>query len=262
MPFFSPKKSQQQQILDKNALKTRQTFPDQQQYLATTQPDGRHTWPFKREKAFSPVYKSLDASKQEIRLLKVHPGEDYDPLVCTSEITSLISKHHTPYETVSYCWGKDPGEAAIELDRVPSKITWSAARALHRLRYQDRCRLLWVDAICINQGCKKERSQQVAMMGTIYRQTWRNLVWLGNGTQSSKEVETALAIVAADMCKKTKNCKNLFEVTHERRGMQNLRKDGIILGKNVLGHLPALIPLFSRAWFGRLWVSSLIQSVL
>jgi hypothetical protein len=41
-------------------------------------------------------------------------------------------------------------------------------------------RTIWVDAICIDQSNPDERSQQVQLMGQIYRNAQRVLVWLGH----------------------------------------------------------------------------------
>jgi hypothetical protein len=43
-----------------------------------------------------------------------------------------------------------------------------------------------MDSICINQQDFAERGQQVAMMGDIYRQSNRNLVYLGEGDESTE----------------------------------------------------------------------------
>jgi len=50
------------------------------------------------------------------------------------------------------------------------------------LRYlRPRCgvRMVWVDAICINQKNNQERSEQVARMHKIYSGCWRVFLWLG-----------------------------------------------------------------------------------
>jgi hypothetical protein len=58
-------------------------------------------------------------------------------------------------------------------------ITYNLWTALRRLRLNDRSRLLWVDAVCINQSDDDEKSSQVRMMGDIYRGAARVLRWLG-----------------------------------------------------------------------------------
>lgn len=41
-------------------------------------------------------------------------------------------------------------------------------------------RVVWVDAICINQKDSKERGEQVAKMGRIYSQCFQVVIWLGD----------------------------------------------------------------------------------
>jgi hypothetical protein len=39
--------------------------------------------------------------------------------------------------------------------------------ALQRIRHRDRSRLIWADALCIDQSNKRERGHQVRLMGSI-----------------------------------------------------------------------------------------------
>jgi hypothetical protein len=57
--------------------------------------------------------------------------------------------------------------------------------ALQRLRKEDKQRVLWVDAICINQMDFPERAHQVQRMRLIYQRATRVLIWLGEGDQNS-----------------------------------------------------------------------------
>jgi hypothetical protein len=50
---------------------------------------------------------------------------------------------------------------------------------LRYLRPQRGIRLVWVDAICINQNSFAERNAQVAKMGSKYQQSWQVVVYLG-----------------------------------------------------------------------------------
>ncbi|KAH7121662.1 heterokaryon incompatibility protein-domain-containing protein [Dactylonectria macrodidyma] len=64
-------------------------------------------------------------------------------------------------------------------------LTKNCHAALVRMRHPHKFRHLWVDAICINQGCIAERNAQVAMMDDIYRSAKRVLVWLGESDPGS-----------------------------------------------------------------------------
>ena len=72
------------------------------------------------------------------------------------------------------------------MDGIPFSVTANLATALRAFRPSfggDLDFLLWVDAVCINQGDKLEREAQVELMGRIYRQTQKVLVWLGPGEE-------------------------------------------------------------------------------
>jgi hypothetical protein len=57
-------------------------------------------------------------------------------------------------------------------------IQGNLSAALHHLRYGHRPRVLWIDAICINQASVWERNHQVSRMRYIYRQASKVLVWV------------------------------------------------------------------------------------
>ncbi|KAL2279732.1 hypothetical protein FJTKL_13124 [Diaporthe vaccinii] len=85
-----------------------------------------------------------------------------------------------PYEALSYVWGDPTVTETIRLggDSV-LHLTSSIADALRRVRLPGRTRAVWADQICVDQKDKAERSQQVKLMGSVYRCAERVLVWLG-----------------------------------------------------------------------------------
>jgi len=76
---------------------------------------------------------------------------------------------------------------------------------LRRLRRSGQPRILWVDAICINQSDLVEKSHQVSFMGEIYSKTTQCLIWLGeepstpeHATTTEQAAKTAELANAAD----------------------------------------------------------------
>jgi Heterokaryon incompatibility protein (HET) len=65
------------------------------------------------------------------------------------------------------------------------KVTKNLYEALHHLRDETRPRVLWIDAICINQRNLPERSSQVRRMADIYSLSKRVVVWLGPEAEDS-----------------------------------------------------------------------------
>jgi hypothetical protein len=127
-------------------------------------------------------YSSL-REKDEIRLLRLEPGTGSAPLKCTLFHTRL-GKSPT-YDALSYMWGLDhgPGQpktTTLQTDNTRMmKVHENLGNALRCLRLKDQVRLLWVDAICINQANDAERGHQVRQMGRIYSQATTVRVWLG-----------------------------------------------------------------------------------
>ncbi|KAG7289929.1 hypothetical protein NEMBOFW57_006306 [Staphylotrichum longicolle] len=115
-----------------------------------------------------------------IRLLTLTPGQKTDPISVTLTVTDLDSA--PPFEALSYVWGKIDSPAdlvPITCDGHPFGVTPNLAAALRRIRGRSDTRLLWADAICINQHDLEERGFHVSFMGRIYSCAHRVLVHLG-----------------------------------------------------------------------------------
>lgn len=86
----------------------------------------------------------------DIRLLKLLPATD-GQISLRLEKCSLQDSVKK-YEALSYCWGSDEeSEELIINSRAGYRVSKHLACALRRLRFEDRTRVLWIDAICINQ---------------------------------------------------------------------------------------------------------------
>ncbi|KAF5638028.1 heterokaryon incompatibility 6 OR allele [Fusarium sp. NRRL 52700] len=127
------------------------------------------------------IYKPLDNSRQEIRLLTLLPPRDGDADIhCTLSHAVLNSSSGNPkYEALSYVWGEPEFSEPIILNNHTFFITPSLKYILLCLRQKDDLpRVLWVDAICINQSDVEERGHQVALMREIYSNCQRDIAWL------------------------------------------------------------------------------------
>jgi hypothetical protein len=65
-------------------------------------------------------------------------------------------------------------------------VTQNLGNALPYRRYPNEARYLRINAICVNQGDVKERSEQIQLMAQIYAAATRVLIWLGPELASSK----------------------------------------------------------------------------
>ncbi|KAF5649059.1 Het6 heterokaryon incompatibility protein [Fusarium tjaetaba] len=128
------------------------------------------------------IYKPLDNTHQEIRLLTLLPPRDGDANIhCTLShaVLNNASSENPKYEALSYVWGEPDFSEAIILNNHTFFITPSLKYILSCLRQRgDEPRVLWVDAICINQSDVEERGHQVALMREIYSNCQRDIAWL------------------------------------------------------------------------------------
>jgi hypothetical protein len=89
------------------------------------------------------------------------------------------------YKALSYTWGDNTETRYIYINGKRLKITLSLAIALSHLKPKSESLKIWIDQICINQEDNKEKSEQVGIMGRIYRNTEEALVWLGPAADGS-----------------------------------------------------------------------------
>jgi hypothetical protein len=120
---------------------------------------------------------SLDIESYDIRILYIQPGSGDDPIQCTLELASLINPGS--YTALSYCWGILTLTAEIIVNTHIIPVRANLATALKRLREHGFLRV-WVDALCINQGDRVERSLQVRNMMRIYSLAKFVFVWTGD----------------------------------------------------------------------------------
>jgi hypothetical protein len=98
-----------------------------------------------------------------------------------------------PYDALSYTWGTAKETEDIECEGKSVKVWRNLMRALKRLRHINDARLIWADAICINQQDKEEKDKQIQLMRDIYKMARRVIVWIGEDRHG--EAKPALDIV-------------------------------------------------------------------
>ncbi|PKK50013.1 hypothetical protein CI102_7199 [Trichoderma harzianum] len=115
----------------------------------------------------------------EIRVLILHPGKKGSPIECTLEHRRLGSSK-AQFDALSYVWGSPAVTGEITCNNRRRNVGRNLYNALERLRLPNEERVLWIDALCINQADNQEKTQQVRLMGEIYSKAQRVLIWLGN----------------------------------------------------------------------------------
>lgn len=131
------------------------------------------------------LYFPLNRRAGHIRLIMLYPGRFADDIECS--LLQAPLDHFKRYEALSYTWGAPDKTSSVLLKGHRFPVTRNLEAALRHLRYEavpgrDNARLLWIDAICINQDDLEERNLQVRRMPDIYQAAERVVGWLGEGT--------------------------------------------------------------------------------
>jgi hypothetical protein len=127
---------------------------------------------------------------------------------------------------LSYVWGDPEETLPILINNRRFNITLNLHAALLRLRDRDIARIIWVDAVCINQADEQEKQHQIQSIAKIYGKASRVIVWLGETADDSNEALEAIRTAG----KKFTNSSN----------------------EDVIQQ--AIPPLLQRSWFRRIWV--------
>jgi hypothetical protein len=137
------------------------------------------------------TYSALDPSKQQIRLLNLHHGKPGDDIECHFNVVSL-NDHDVQFEALSYTWGVSEKGHFVRVEGASIPVTDNLWSALNGLRYLDKERIIWADALCVSQLDNSERSDQVSHMNSIYSQAYSVEIWLG---EPYEHVETAFQFI-------------------------------------------------------------------
>lgn len=197
-----------------------------------------------------------------IRLIELLPGSSDQIIECKMMFSFL---EETPaYEALSYTWvnsGKiwiPNSPTPIVCDNALLDIPKSLETALCHLRNPQESRIIWADAISINQQDDDEKTHQVHLMRDIYRRAGRVIIWLGPESKSGPgEVALDLVPHLAAACKEPTP---VVEQLHQSADIRQL----IQLGSQVLNShgiqddgstaYTAFFELLERPWFTRTWI--------
>jgi hypothetical protein len=148
----------------------------------------------KTEKNHENLEKEEEEVENEDREAKEDKGEDEDDEDDGREdhgkvLTSPQKPGLIRYEALSWRWGnEDKGLFTIMIKKegklFKKRVSQTLGLALKYLRLNED-RILWIDAICINQRDLEERSYQVSMMSLVYTGSKEVCVWLGDDDDDS-----------------------------------------------------------------------------
>jgi hypothetical protein len=170
---------------------------------------------------------ALDVGRLETRFLKIKssplssnlPTEDSIRVSCELGIKSLYKC--PKYIALSYSWGEHSSTRPILLDGRITQVTTSLEAALQELIARG-VKIVWVDALCIDQGNDYEKVYQLRQMGTIFSKAKKVIAWLGPAAEDSDNAMQALA---------------------------NMKETGCVYQQG-----PAIIQLLARSYWERVWI--------
>ena len=203
------------------------------------------------------IYPSL-TQDNKTRLLTLEPGSFSDELKC--RLKNVDQPHEHDYEALSYFWGKGPGTITELNSGQHIYITANCEAALRRLRLENHNRLLWIDAICINQSDTAERSRQVEIMQEIYTSAKRVIIWLGEESVPDSVALKTLHQLSSrvNMGQDLRSLVRLGWYRDKRSGkILSGGADTSIIHENEYEHL---VNLLSRPWFRRTWIIQEVAS--
>jgi hypothetical protein len=135
-------------------------------------------------------YVALDKSHDAIRLLYLQPAPaETDTIICNLQPAVLpkdpnhgaLPPYDPDYEALSYVWGpEDDFGHQVTVNDVRVNVRVNLWDALRTLRLAESVRVLWIDALCINQDDVNEKNQQVGIMQDIYRKPRRCISWINS----------------------------------------------------------------------------------
>lgn len=176
-------------------------------------------------------YQPLPTEEGFIRLLRLLPSPTHQAEIHVDLIEYNLTPSHTSshsYEALSYVWGSLDTTSSILVGDKRLQVTPNLHAALSQLRDTVFPRVLWVDAVCINQCDDVEKALQIRCMARIYASAKRTIVWLGKERDDSDEA---------------------FE-TIRAAGMG----EDVTAGEGTARAKSAVQALLRRKWFRRIWV--------
>jgi hypothetical protein len=187
------------------------------------------TWPHTKAEDTAPQ-KKIPLKRRSTDLS--HLMEEHRP--AESKVDDL--PEIVEYEALSWRWGdEERGQFAIMIKKdgvlYKMRVSETLGLALKYLR-SGRDRILWLDAICINQKDFLERSAQVAMMSLVYSSAKQVCVWLG---EDNEESTRAIQFIKNEIT----TLKNFDKLCTDKTHGDDWR---------------ALLVLMQREWFSRRWV--------
>ena len=203
-------------------------------------------------------YTPLDEAAHEIRLLTLHQGKRRDPIMITLTRTPFTVDNVPAFEALSYTWGSPENPTnifATDSSGISGtlSVTKNLGEALPYLRYEDKDRVLWIDAISVNQRDQTERSRQVQHMAEIYSKAVRVVAWLGPSTKLTPVAIRCFNTITSNV--KVDWLTAVLEPVSSDLSWADLTVAPPFSNEECL----AMVEFLGSEWFERLWIQQEIR---
>ena len=224
-----------------------------------------------------------------IRLVVLLPKTYGTGIRCLLTVASLDNS--LKYEALSYVWGDASDRREIEVNGKILSVTSNLATALHYLRLEPQGNMhgsseldfqrhirqidskarhneppplalvLWIDALCIDQTNISEKNDQIRRMDVIYKNAERVICWLGPRSNTSSR---ALEIMRSWFATRYKSGFDTevdpfddsdIPAAEDEVEEQTTKWVSQAIRSLNMDDLDALVLLFERAWWTRVWIN-------
>lgn len=198
--------------------------------------------------------------ERTIRLLTVFAGKFEDEVAVSLSNSSIDNPPE--YEAVSYTWGDANETRPIRYGAgATMHVTVSLHAALKHLRQAGCPRILWIDALCVNQSDPYEKSTQIPLMAEVYSSAKQVLLWLGSESDNDRLAFRSMRMATLYLETRPPPPGDAIADDQRRQGDRNVPFPTWVLddylrseGSPYKIHWAQILALFRRPYFQRLWV--------
>jgi hypothetical protein len=227
------------------------------------------------------THEPLPDPAKYMRLLEVLDDNYSETTKVKCKLTTWPIDNMPPYHAISYTWGDPKSNTLILMNDKTLEVRTNCEFALKqacwyrkgqsflyrkrqshlyretRSEWYTKSRYFWLDALCIDQSNLKEKSKQVAMMGSIYKNASHVLACIGDHADDSLFFFESL-YGRAHYLVRPKNVLRWNRSEYDRAGI-SLRFRMLHRLSSIHRFALALARLAVRTYFTRIWILQELQ---
>lgn len=207
-------------------------------------------------------YSHLDSSwipplqhPDAIRLVRVLPSLKEGSPQCYITTHSITQS----FTALSYTWGDPGSHGTTWLNDVEYKVRHNLWQFLLLASRELHDSLIWIDALCIDQNNRTEKSQQVGRMGDIYQASSKTLTFLAEEHHIARSSMIATCEVGKKLRDLDSDLRKCLQILQMKTIDRQSTNSGDLLADtsndvSVVEVLKFLSGIVSHSYWTRLWV--------